>query len=268
MRCFQLACLSLCWMICGCSPVPSPNQASSRIDSQTENETKQEQIAIEANDANDTELLKSRRIAMVEAQLERRGIRDQRVLQAMRRVRRHQFVPPELIDQAYDDWPLPIGQGQTISQPYIVSLMTELVRPQPGMKALDIGTGCGYQAAILAEVVEHVVSIEIVPELAEQAKQRLGQMGYKNIEVHLGDGYRGWVEQAPFDIIVVAAAPDHVPQPLLDQLAKGGRMVIPVGRGNQDLKLIEKDKKGGIRESLITAVRFVPMTGEAQPQKR
>lgn len=265
MRCFLLACLCQCWIICGCSPVHTPNQASSRIDSQTENQTNQEQTPIEAND---TELLKSRRIEMVDSQLERRGIRDQRVLQAMRRVRRHQFVPPELIDQAYDDWPLPIGQGQTISQPYIVGLMTELVRPQPGMKALDIGTGCGYQAAILAEIVEHVVSIEIVPELAEQAKQRLGQLGYKNIDVHLGDGYRGWVEQAPFDIIVVAAAPDHVPQPLLDQLAKGGRMVIPVGRGNQDLKLIEKDKQGAIRESLITAVRFVPMTGEAQPQKR
>lgn len=265
MRCFQLACLSVCWIICGCSPVPLPNQANSRIDSQTENETNQEQIPIVAND---TELLKSRRLEMVDSQLERRGIRDQTVLQAMRRVRRHQFVPSELIDQAYYDSPLPIGQGQTISQPYIVGLMTELVRPQPGKKALDIGTGCGYQAAILAEIVEHVVSIEIVPELAEQAKQRLEKMGYKNIEVHLADGYRGRADQAPFDIIVVAAAPDHVPQPLVDQLARGGRMVIPVGRGNQDLKLIEKDNQGAIRESLITAVRFVPMTGEAQPDYR
>ncbi len=264
-RYFQPICLYLCSIIFGCTPVPAPQPASPESDTQTESESNQVQVPIESAD---TEALKTRRLAMVENQLVRREIRNQRVLEAMRRVKRHQFVPPELIEEAYQDYPLPIGHGQTISQPYIVALMTELVHPQPGMRALDIGTGCGYQAAVLAEIVGQVVSVEIVPELAQHASQRLRKLGYENIEVHLGDGYRGWVEQAPYDIIVVAAAPDHVPQPLVDQLAHGGRMVIPVGKDNQDLKLIEKDSQGAIRQTLVTGVRFVPMTGEALPEKR
>lgn len=204
------------------------------------------------------------RVAMVEQQIERRGIRDQGILAAMKTVPRHLFVPSELVDSAYRDGPLPIGFEQTISQPYIVALMTELVRPQLEDRALEIGTGCGYQAAVLSQLVQEVTSIEIVEELASRAARRLSDLGYHNVQVHHGDGYRGWPEKAPFDIILVAAAPDHVPQPLIDQLALGGRLVIPVGRGSQDLKLIEKDKNGRVTKSQVAAVRFVPMTGEAE----
>lgn len=201
---------------------------------------------------------------MLEQQLKRRGIRDERVLSAMGDVQRHLFVPPELIASAYDDGPLPIGFGQTISQPYVVALMTEVVRPQPTERALDIGTGCGYQAAILSRLAQEVYSMEILEELASQAANRLQDLGYGNVQVRHGDGYRGWPEQAPFDVIIVAAAPEHVPQPLVDQLAPGGRMIIPVGRGSQDLRYLEKDLDGNLRQSQIASVRFVPMTGEAE----
>lgn len=204
------------------------------------------------------------RTGMVEQQLRRRGIRDQRVLESMAKVPRHLFVPSDLWDSAYEDNPQPIGYGQTISQPYIVALMTEIVRPKPGDRALDIGTGCGYQAAVLAELVHEVFSIEIVEPLAIQAQQRLAELGYHNIQVRHGDGYRGWLEKSPFDIIVVAAAPERVPQPLIDQLAPGGRLIIPVGLGSQTLKLLEKDREGRLQETLVAAVRFVPMTGEAE----
>jgi protein-L-isoaspartate(D-aspartate) O-methyltransferase len=263
MRYFPMFCLSLCGLSVSCTRDSTSTTESPKMDIPSENENDSLQVPVPGKSA-ESPALTARRMAMVQMQLERRGLRDPLVLDAMRRVQRHQFVPLELTDQAYHDSPLPIGLGQTISQPYIVGLMTELVRPRPGMRALDVGTGCGYQAAILAEIVGQVYSIEIVSELAAQARQRLTQLGYQNVEVRHGDGYGGWSEQAPFDIIVVAAAPAHIPRPLLDQLAKGGRMVIPVGLDNQDLKLIEKDSQGAIRESIITGVRFVPMTGQAK----
>lgn len=200
---------------------------------------------------------------MVKSQLVRRGITNKQVLQAMMDVPRHYFVPSEWVSEAYLDRPLPIGFQQTISQPYIVGLMTEIVRPQPQDRVLDIGTGSGYQAAVISRLVEHVYSIEIVDELAQQARTRFRDLGYQNIQVRTGDGYQGWEEMSPFDIIIVAAAPDHVPLPLLEQLAAGGRMVMPIGDASQQLKLIEKLPDGHLQELDIAAVRFVPMTGEA-----
>ena len=211
-----------------------------------------------------------RRELMVAQQLRRphdgrRPITDPRVLEAMGCVPRHQFVAPRLQSQAYDDNPLPIGHGQTISQPYIVALMTEAVQPRPGHRALDIGTGSGYQAAVLAELVKDVYSIEIVGPLAREASERLRLLGYDNVEVRHGDGYQGWPEMAPFDVIVVAAAPTKIPQPLIDQLAVGGRLVIPVGAERQELGVLEKLVDGTLRRNSIAGVRFVPMTGEARP---
>jgi protein-L-isoaspartate(D-aspartate) O-methyltransferase len=211
--------------------------------------------------SSENDLQSRKRLEMVNYQIRRRGIKDRRVLEAMERIPRHLFVADDLQSRAYDDGPLPIGYGQTISQPYIVALMTELVRPEPGDRALDIGTGCGYQAAVLSELVEKVYSIEILEPLAEEAKLRLNRLGHKNVELRCGDGYQGWAEHAPFQIIIVAAAPDHVPQPLVNQLAPNGRMVIPVGHGSQELLLIEKSADGSVRHTNITAVSFVPMTG-------
>ena len=221
--------------------------------------------AMPESDENAADLqAKADRRTMVERQLRGRDITDARVLEAMQRVPRHQFVPSEFKAQAYDDGPLPIGHNQTISQPYIVALMTQLVRPEPETKALDVGTGSGYQAAILAELVKEVYSIEILCPLADEARERLKRLAYKNVTVRCGDGYQGWVEQAPFDVIIVAAAPDHVPQPLVEQLAPGGRLVIPVGDFLQELVLLEKRPDGSLQRSTITPVRFVPMTGEAR----
>jgi len=206
---------------------------------------------------------------MIDRDLRGRGIQDRRVLEAMARVPRHRFVPPDQVPYAYEDRPLPIGHGQTISQPYIVAFMTELARPRPESKALDIGTGSGYQAAILAELCKEVYSIEILDPLAQEAKKRLQDLGYKNVTVRTGDGYQGWPEKAPFDLIIVAAAPEYVPKPLVDQLAPGGRLVIPVGRHwwSQELLLIEKQPDGTIREHRVASVSFVPMTGKAQQAK-
>ena len=201
---------------------------------------------------------------MVTEQLAARDIHDQRVLDAMLHVPRHAFVAADQRDRAYVDSPLPIGHQQTISQPYIVALMTQLVEPHSHKKALDIGTGSGYQAAVLAELVEKVYSIEILEPLAQEAANRLKALGYDNVVVRHGDGYRGWEAAAPFDIIIVAAAPDHVPQPLVDQLAPGGKMVIPVGEYFQKLLLIEKDADGTIVKRNVAPVTFVPMTGEAR----
>lgn len=202
---------------------------------------------------------------MVERDLAGRDIDDPRVLSAFEAVPRHAFVSEDARDNAYDDRPLPIGQNQTISQPYIVALMTQLVRPQPDDRALDVGTGSGYQAAILAELVSHVYSIEIVPELGRESKSRLEKLGYENVTVRIGDGYQGWPEEAPFDVITLAASPPEVPQPLIDQLAPGGRMVLPVGiQFRQELILIEKDAEGQVSRRKIAPVAFVPMTGEAQ----
>ncbi|MGJ4804006.1 protein-L-isoaspartate(D-aspartate) O-methyltransferase [Luteimonas sp. SDU82] len=202
---------------------------------------------------------------MVERQLVGRGIDDARVLEAMRKVPRHRFVPAESAAEAYRDEPLPIGHDQTISQPYIVALMTQLARPRPGDRVLEIGTGSGYQAAVLAELAGEVYSIEILTPLATRAALLLRRLGYSNIAVRSGDGYAGWPERAPFDAIVVTAAPDHVPAPLLEQLGPGGRLVIPVGpvHAVQELRVIEKRADGSLDERVVTPVRFVPLTGEA-----
>ncbi len=186
------------------------------------------------------------------------------VLVALRKVPRHRFVAPELAAAAYDNRPLPIGEGQTISQPFIVALMTDLAQPKKTDRVLEVGTGSGYQAAVLAECVEHVYTIEIVPALGRRAAALLKELGYANIETGIGDGYLGWPEAAPFDAIVVTAAPDHIPQPLVDQLKPGGRLIIPVGSrfGGQDLLVIEKSADGRTIKRTALPVRFVPLTRE------
>jgi len=200
---------------------------------------------------------------MVREQLEARDIKDPRVLAAMRKVPRHQFVPASLVGSAYDDGALPLTLGQTISQPYIVGYMTQALQLKGTERVLEIGTGSGYQAAVLAEIVPEVYTIEILPELAANARKMLDVLGHKNIYIRTGDGYMGWPEFAPFDAIIVTAAPEHIPQPLVDQLKPGGRMIIPVGRIEQKLLLVEKGKSGTMSRSTIP-VRFVPMTGKAQ----
>jgi protein-L-isoaspartate(D-aspartate) O-methyltransferase len=204
------------------------------------------------------------RARMVREQLEARGVRDERVLAAMGRVPRHELVPAERRAHAYDDCPLPIGYGQTISQPYVVAAMSEAVLLTKGEKVLEVGTGSGYQAAVLAELGAEVYTIELEEALAKRAAADLARLGYENVHVRQGNGYQGWPEEAPFDAIVVTAAPDHVPQPLLDQLAEGGHMVIPVGTSIQELLLLSKDEKGEIRRKSLFGVRFVPMRGEAE----
>jgi protein-L-isoaspartate(D-aspartate) O-methyltransferase len=206
----------------------------------------------------------ARRARMVETQIVSRGVRDPRVLAAMREVPRHLFVEPSEQPRAYDDTPLPIAGNQTISQPYIVALMTELLDLSPQERVLEIGTGSGYQSAVLSKLCREVYSIEIVPELARQSAARLRELGYANVTVREGDGYRGWPEHAPFDGVIVTAAPERIPQPLLEQLAPGGRMVIPVGGFFQELKLFRKDAAGRVSEQAILPVRFVPMTGEVE----
>lgn len=220
--------------------------------------------ALEEQQPEEDPVRRQRRETMVEQQIAARGVADKGVLAAMRRVPRHRFVPEALVDAAYDDRPLPIGHRQTISQPYIVALMTELVRPEAHKRALDVGTGSGYQAAVLAELVERVDSIDIVCPLADSARALLDELGYTNVTVRCGDGFAGIPERAPFDIIVVAAAPREIPPPLLEQLAVGGRLVIPVGDVAQELVLVEKRADGTLRREVIAPVRFVPMTGRAQ----
>ncbi|MBM4160086.1 MAG: protein-L-isoaspartate(D-aspartate) O-methyltransferase [Ignavibacteria bacterium] len=206
---------------------------------------------------------KQRRLRMVEDQMVERYISDPVVLRAMRTVPRHQFVPLELIDEAYSDRPLPIGHGQTISQPYIVALMTELLALKKHHRVLEIGTGSGYQAAVLAEIVDSVWTIEIVEPLAKSAEERLRKLGYTNVIVRCGDGYAGWKEHAPFDAIIVTASPEQIPPPLTEQLKEGGRMVIPVGPAFsvQSLLLVTK-QRGKITTRNVAAVRFVPLTRE------
>lgn len=200
---------------------------------------------------------------MVDRQIRARGISDSSVLKAMRKVPRHRFVPDELVIAAYEDAPLPIGLSQTISQPYIVAYMTDAADISSNEKVLEIGTGSGYQAAILGEIAKEVYSIEIVPELAERSARILSELGYRNVVTKQGNGYLGWPEKAPFDAIIVTAAPDEVPQPLIDQLAIGGKLVIPVGEsgGDQEMLVIERTPKG-IKRKKTMPVRFVPMTGK------
>jgi len=206
---------------------------------------------------------------MVAEQIEARGIADPLVLAALRAAPRHWFVPERLADEAYEDGPLPIGEGQTISQPYIVARMTEAVQLRPGERVLDVGTGSGYQAAVLAEISPHVWSIEIVPELAESAARRLAERGYTTVQVRQGDGWLGWPEHAPFDAIILAAAPEQVPPALLAQLAPGGRLCLPVGDrdGAQELLVIIKAPDGTLTERRLESVRFVPMTGRAKGRR-
>jgi protein-L-isoaspartate(D-aspartate) O-methyltransferase len=202
---------------------------------------------------------------MVEEQIAARGVRDPGVLAAMGKVQRHLFVPESAKKRAYEDYPLQIGDGQTISQPFIVAYMTEAISPLATDRVLEIGTGSGYQAAVLASIVAEVYSIEIIPALAAQAAQKLRDLGYDNVVVRTGDGAVGWPDKAPFDAVIVTAAPKTVPPPLLEQLKVGGRLVIPVGSGDQKLVRWTRTDSGFERETLLP-VRFVPMTGEAQQQ--
>jgi protein-L-isoaspartate(D-aspartate) O-methyltransferase len=210
---------------------------------------------------------KAMRVKMVETQIKARGVKDPRVLSALLKVERHRFVPEKYLNSAYSDQPLPIGEGQTISQPYIVALMTELLELKGNEKVLEIGTGSGYQAAILAELAKEVYTIEIIEPLASQARERLSALGYPNVKVKAGDGYLGWPEAAPFDAIIVTAAPDHIPKPLIEQLKEGGRMVVPVGTYTQELKKIVK-RSGKMEAIDVIPVLFVPMTGEGVKQKQ
>jgi len=215
--------------------------------------------------SNDGEPFEHARQRMVRDQLHgwSRNITNERVLAAMGKVPRHEFVPEELRRYAYEDGPLPIGHDQTVSQPYIVAFMTEALEPRSTDRVLEIGTGSGYQAAVLAELVAEVYTIEIIEPLARRAHATLLRLGYTNVAVQAGDGYKGWPDKAPFDAIIVTCAPEHVPRPLIDQLKDGGRMIIPVGeREVQNLILLSK-RGGGLEQSAVLPVRFVPMTGEA-----
>jgi protein-L-isoaspartate(D-aspartate) O-methyltransferase len=202
---------------------------------------------------------------MVCEQLQDRGIKDPLVLAAMLKVPRHEFVPSDFVESAYGDCALPLRLGQTISQPYIVAYMTQALELRGTERILEVGAGSGYQAAILAEIAPEVYTIEILPQLREQATAVLAKLGYRNIHLRTGDGYMGWPEYAPFDRIIVTAAPERAPQPLIDQLKEGGRLVIPIGKTNQDLMVFEKEKTGVISRITIP-VRFVPMTGKASSQ--
>ncbi len=203
---------------------------------------------------------------MVKQQIQARGIDDQRVLNAMRKVERHLFVPPDQTSKAYGDYPLPIGFGQTISQPFIVAFMTNALDIAPGSKVLEIGTGSGYQAAILAELCDSVFTVEIIPGLAEKARNLLTVLGYRNIRVKIGDGYQGWAQHAPYQAIIVTCSPTHIPVPLVDQLDEGGKLIIPVGeRYEQELVILIK-KEGRLKQQAVLPVRFVPMINQNQQE--
>jgi protein-L-isoaspartate(D-aspartate) O-methyltransferase len=208
--------------------------------------------------------LRQQRQQMVEQQIKARGVTSAPVLAAMVQVPRHLFVPVSERGQAYEDHPLAIGSGQTISQPYVVAVMTALLDLPPHGKVLEVGTGSGYQAAVLSRVAGEVYSIEIVPALAARARETLSRLGYGNVQVRVGDGYRGWPEAAPFDGILITAAPQAVPPPLVAQLKPGGRMVLPVGGFDQNLTVLTKNPDGTVKQEQVLPVRFVPMTGEAE----
>ena len=198
--------------------------------------------------------------AMVNRQIIDRGVNDPDVIKAMREVPRHLFVPRKNRAFSYSDHPLPIGEGQTISQPYIVAFMTEALKLRPGERVLEIGTGSGYQAAILAELIDEVYSIEIIEALGKKARETLEKLGYKNVHIKIGDGHKGWPQKAPFDAIIVTCAPEQIPRPLVEQLKEGGRMIIPVGRKGAVQKLVRAVKKGGrLQTQEVMLVRFVPM---------
>jgi protein-L-isoaspartate(D-aspartate) O-methyltransferase len=204
---------------------------------------------------------------MVDRQIRQRGITDPAVLAAMGEVPRHQFVPEAYRAEAYEDKPLPLGWGQTIYQPYVVALMTSLLQLDDDDTVLEIGTGSGYHTAVLSRIARKVFSIEIIEPIGEEARRRLDRLGYRNVEVRVGDGYQGWPDKAPFDAIILTAAPPHIPQPLIDQLKVGGRMVAPVGEYFQDLLVITKTAEG-IEKRTVIPVRLVPMTGEVRERPR
>jgi protein-L-isoaspartate(D-aspartate) O-methyltransferase len=244
----------LLFMLSACAPAQTPSVTVSTV-------TILSPISPAAVDTPEVDPNTLLRQEMVEQQIHQRGVSNPAVLAAMLAVPRHEFVPEDYLSQAYNDHPLPIGYGQTISQPYIVALMTELADLQPGEKVLEIGTGSGYQAAILAQLTDQVYTIEIIPELAQQAHDTLARLGYPKIQAKQADGYWGWEEHAPFDAILVTAAPDHVPQPLVNQLAEGGKMIIPIGPpgGYQSLWLLERQGDKVLRYNW-GGVRFVPLT--------
>jgi protein-L-isoaspartate(D-aspartate) O-methyltransferase len=223
-------------------------------------------LAVHTASAQDERAAERRR--MVDRHIAAEGIDDRDVLEAMRSVPRHEFVPTEHRGRAYANRPLPIGHGQTISQPYVVAYMTEVLEPEPDDRVLEVGTGSAYQAAVLAEIVEEVYTVEIIEPLARTARGRLSRLGYRNVSVRQGDGYFGWPEHAPFDAVIVTAAAGHIPSPLVEQLKPGGRMVIPVGPvyAVQTLILLTKDESGQVRTEQLLPVRFVPMTGRAQQE--
>ena len=224
----------------------------------------EKKVEVQVRDQNPGEdIWGGRRSRMVKEQIEDRGVKDSLVLAALGKVPRHKFVPEELIDLAYTDGPLPIGNDQTISQPYIVAVMTELLHLKRGQKVLEIGTGSGYQCAVLCEIADSVYTIEIVEPLGLKADETLRRLGYNNFELRIGDGYQGWPGHSPFDAIIVTAAPNHIPEPLYQQLKMGGRMVLPVGNGSQELLVVTKTEKGMVTEAVLP-VRFVRMTGEAE----
>ncbi len=243
----RLVSVLLLWMVM--TPAPAMTGPASR------------DARVEA-DGPHQEQLRLRR-QMVEV-IRARGVTDARVLAALEQVPRHLFVPDDERAQAYEDRPLPIGSAQTISQPYIVALMSSLLELTPTSRVLEIGTGSGYQAAVLARLAGQVYSIEIVPELAAQARATLAHLGVSNLHLRVGDGYRGWPDAAPFDAIILTAAPPAVPQPLIEQLKPGGRMVLPVGRGRQELTLLTRGAGGAVQRREVLPVLFVPMTGEAE----
>lgn len=214
----------------------------------------------------DSPAYQKKRIIMIEDQIKARGVKNPDVLRAMEEVPRHLFVSEDLKHVAYTDGPLPIGHGQTISQPYIVALMTELLEPDSQHMVLEVGTGSGYQAAVLSKLAKHVYTIEIIPELGQEAEKRLKQMGYDNISVKIGDGYKGWPEKAPFDRIIITAAPEQIPEKLVEQLKPGGQMILPVGPQlwGQDLIVLEKNEQGEISTKKSIPVRFVPMVHEKE----
>jgi protein-L-isoaspartate(D-aspartate) O-methyltransferase len=254
----NLALLGLVWLATACAGAQPSTPLPSALAQEATGEAIQKITPAQA------ERYATMRQQMVATTIEARGVEDEGVLEAMRSVPRHLFVPERFEDQAYGDHPLPIGYGQTISQPYIVASMTELLDLQPGEKVLEIGTGSGYQAAVLAELEDiQVYSVEIVPELAESAQARLHQLGYDQVQVMQGDGYYGWEEHAPYNAILVTAAPDHLPSPLVDQLAAGGRLVIPIGPpgGYQTLWQFAYEE-GELQAHNLGEVSFVPFTGE------
>ena len=249
-----------CLILAACGVVTDQSSTSVKSNSSPIKDGHSPPVILKPNDRADE------RAAMVARQLAARDIRDQRVLEAMRKVPRHLFIPKDRRDEAYEDYPVPIGHRQTISQPYIVGFMSEALKLKPSDRVLEIGTGSGYQAAILGELAKEVFTIEIVQPLGERSKALLAQLGYINIQVRVGDGYKGWPDKSPFDAIIVTAAPPRVPQPLLDQLKVGGRMIIPVGTVRQGLILIQRTKTGYKRQNILP-VAFVPMTGEAQQKQ-